>query len=165
MNLDFSTSGNGTPLSGGDYVSDDWALQGLLLSAAGGLGTSPRIFDTSSVGTEEFGDPDLGTPNEKCSPAGPGVGVGGEPGKPGENCVFLGNALIIQEDNAKPSVPDDNVDGGTITFEFITEAQFVYEIGLLDIDYASTLTVYHREGGNIVQTVINLELLGDNAGT
>lgn len=165
VNLDFSVSGDGTPLSRGDYVSDNFALQGLLLSAAGGLGTSPRIFDTSNVGDEEFGDFDLGTPNEKCSPAGPGVGVGGEPGKPGENCVFLGNALIIQEDNANPSVPDDNVDGGTITFEFITEAQFVYEIGLLDIDYASTLTVYYREGSKIVKKVINLKLLGDNSGT
>jgi len=35
-----------------------------------------RIYDTS----EDTGpDPGLGSPNERCTPSGPGVGKGGEP--------------------------------------------------------------------------------------
>jgi hypothetical protein len=163
VDIDFSVSADNTPISRGDYVSDDWAGVGLVLSASGGLGDVPRIFDTSNPGDELFGDIDLGSPNEKCEGGGPGKGKGGVPSAPGANCVPLGNALIIQEVNDNPNVPDDNVDGGKITLEFPDEAKYVYEMGLLDIDYAATLTVYHRTDEGVTKTVFNLQLLGDNA--
>lgn len=163
VNIDFSVSADNAPVSRGDYVSDEWAGLGLLLSASGGLGDVPRIFDTSNPGNNLFGDPDLGSPNALCEGGGPGKGVGGVPGAPGENCIPLGNALIIQEVNDSPAVPDDNVDGGKITFLFPTEAKFVYEMGFLDLDYAATLTVYHRKDEAVIETVISLQLLGDNA--
>lgn len=47
-----------------------------------------HVFDTS---LEDARDPDLGSPNEQCNPAGPGVGLGGIPGALGENCVAQGN--------------------------------------------------------------------------
>jgi hypothetical protein len=75
------------------------------MSAAGGFGTLPRTLDTANPGEEPFGDADLGAPNEKCTPPGPGVGAGGEPGLPGENCSPLGNVLIIQEENEDLTIP------------------------------------------------------------
>jgi len=99
--LDFDTYPDGTPLPGGKYVEKEWAAYGLTLSATGGFLDFPRLFDTSDIGNPNFGDADLGSPNERCTPSGPGVGEGGEPGEPGENCVPQGNVLIIQEDNGK----------------------------------------------------------------
>jgi hypothetical protein len=57
-----------------------------------------------------------------------------------------------------------NVDGGKIIFEFTTEAQYVNEMGFVDVDYATKMKVYHRTNEGIVETVINLTLLGDNSG-
>ena len=88
------------------------------------------------------GDPDLGSPNEMCSPAGPGTGEGGEPGEPVRNCEPLGNVLIIQEVNDCPDdIPDDAGDGGVLTLDFAeSRAVYVKELGLLDIDYATSIT-------------------------
>jgi hypothetical protein len=44
------------------------------------------------------------------------VGLSGEPGQPGENCIPQGNLLIIQESNK--ALPDDNQNGGVISFIF-----------------------------------------------
>ena len=75
--------------------------------------TNPlMIFDTENP---TGGDTDLGTPNSDF--AGPGIGSGGETGKPGENNVGLGNALIISTD-ADQMDPDKKDDGGVITIEF-----------------------------------------------
>lgn len=62
----------------------------------------PRLFTTSSAGN----DPDVGGPNEKCTPSSPGRSAEGEPSGAGPNSDPLGNESI--------SVPDDNVDGGSI---------------------------------------------------
>ena len=163
--INFDDLPDGTPLPGGAYVSTEWlSAYGVKLSASGGFSDLPRLFNTSDVGDQELGDPDLGSPNEKCSPPGPGVGVGGEPGMPGENCVPQGNVLIIQE--ADTEQPDDNVDGGTITFEFVSTADTVYEIGLMDIDYRSNIeVVYEDENGDEVTATIKIPLTGDNGVT
>jgi hypothetical protein len=124
---------NGTAIPGGTYVQDQWlAAYGLLLSACGGFGDAPRLFNTSDIGDELIGDSDLGSPNQFCSPSGPGVGAGGKPDQPGENCVPQGNVLIIQEEDTEQ--PDDSEDGCCITFDFINKVEYVYEIGLMDID-------------------------------
>lgn len=159
--IDFDTSPpGGAPLVGGDYLSNEWYnAYGLMLSATGGLSNKPRLFDTSHPGTTKLGDPDLGTPNQRCSGGGPGVGEGGEPKEPGENCEPLGNVLIIQEDNDHPEVPDDNVDGGTMTFKFDDPVR-VTKIGLLDIDYKSYLTVKTSNSGSFD---IPIPMLGDNS--
>ena len=44
------------------------------------------------------------------------MGVGGEPGQPGENCVPQGNVLIIQD--GRTDKPSDNGFGGSIEFCF-----------------------------------------------
>ena len=97
------------------------------------------------------------TPNSHCPQGGPGEGVGGMPGAEGENCEFLGNVLIIQEPNDDVSIPDDNVDGGVIFFDFTTPAQYIYDMRFIDIDYASSITVYYlTESGDLAEKVINL---------
>ena len=142
------------------YVKDQYAAYGLTLSASGGEGDSPRIFDTGNPGSQEEGDPDLGTPNESCG--GPGIGEGGRQGMPGENCQFLGNVLIIQEPgNGNMGIPDDNMNGGEMTLNF--KGQYVKEIGLLDVDYNAKLEIEFDHSSGIARRTISVPLLGDNS--
>lgn len=84
----------------------EWAKFGLVLSASGGNGDRPRLFDTENPRCEDGGgDPDLGAPNKACTPPGEGVGEGGTPDGNGPNCDPLGNVLIVQEPGT--SCPDD----------------------------------------------------------
>lgn len=124
-----------------------------------------RIFDTSTQNSE---DPDLGSPNQQCSPSGPGVGKGGIPGAPGENCEPQGNVLIIQESYTKPngsfnSEPDDNVFGGSITFSFDCALEKLLSIGLMDIEHKEKdfFTINKADGSAaIIKTIVGL---GDNS--
>lgn len=73
------------------------------------------IFDTAHP---TGGDVDLGTPNQYYG--GPGRGVGGQPGMPGENRVPRKMVLIIPENmgdvnqDGRVDAPDDNEYGGVI---------------------------------------------------
>jgi hypothetical protein len=61
-------------------------------------------------------------------------------------------------------IPDDNMNGGSIVFDFEPKAQFVSKIGLLDVDYKTTISVvYQTEGGTNTTKTINVPILGDNA--
>ena len=161
--VDFSKDAKGNLLERGKYVSDEWKALGLTLSSSGGYGTRPRIFDTSDPGNKDHGDPDLGTPNERCPGGGPGWGEGGEPDMPGANCEFLGNVLIIQEDNDDKTIPDDNVDGGEIEFRFSNAGQTVYEIGLLDVDCETSILVDYYADTGLKQASFDIPILGDNS--
>jgi len=144
----------------GKYVKDEYAEFGLTLTASGGEDDSPRIFDTANPGNEVEGDSDLGTPNKSCG--GPGTGIYGERGQPGENCDFLGNVLIVQEPgNADMSIPDDNMEGGEITLKF--QGQYVKEIGLLDVDYEAELIVEFNHSSGVARRTMNIPLMGDNS--
>jgi hypothetical protein len=161
VTVDFDLSAGNTPLPRGKYVSNEWADYALTLSTMGGLeGESrPRLFNTSIVGN----DPDLGSPNSKCNPAGPGIGEGGEPTGAGPNCNPLGNVLIIQNSDSSVTIPDDIVRGGTIFFDFKDEP-YVYEIGLLDMDYdASVTVVYRTASGQRTNETFEVPLKGDNS--
>jgi len=130
--VDFST------FNKGDYVRYQYLNDfGLEITSSGGYSANggPRVFDTSDPGTNNSnGDPDLGSPNEDCSNAGPGKGNGGEPGEEGENCIPIGNVLIIQESNK--IYPDDNGGGGSIMFHF-DDPVLVSDVGMMDIDETS----------------------------
>lgn len=89
-------------------------------------------------------DLDMGSPNEACG--GPGVGIAGAPGQPGENCVQLGKVLIAHNDDVvslravcsnsstHPScVPNDPMDGAEFMFNF-TEQAVLQKIVMLDVD-------------------------------
>jgi hypothetical protein len=120
--LDFGSDSLGNIITSDNYIKDEfygiWGVTITALASSGGYtpGGRARIFDTNKPGTAADGDPDLGSPNSKCKGGGPGVGLGGEPGMPGQNCKALNNVLIIQEDDKKS--PDDNHGGGTLTFDF-----------------------------------------------
>jgi hypothetical protein len=106
--ITFDTDADGNPLAPGEYVEYEWAKFGLVLSASGGVGDRPRLFDTANPRCENGtgGDPDLGAPNRECDPpGGPGKGAGGAPDGDGPNCDPLGNVLIVQEPGA--DCPDD----------------------------------------------------------
>lgn len=146
----------------GKYVTNEWAAYGLTLSASGGEGNAPRIFDTGNPGGEIDGDLDLGTPNVSCG--GPGTGEGGKEGAPGENCEFLGNVLIVQEPgNVNMSIPDDSMEGGEVTMQFQEEGQYVKEIGVLDVDYKAKLIVEFNHSSGIALRTMIIPLLGDNS--
>jgi len=167
VTVDFNTDANGNAIEAGRYVEDEWLSLGMTLQAEGGENTLPRILDSADPGGETkraCGDSDLGTPNEKClKNPGPGRGIGGEPGSLGENCEPLGNVLIVQEPGS--DCPDDNVDGGIITFGFsYPDGQYVKEIGLIDIDYKSSISVFYADNSGILQDrQIGIDLIGDNA--
>jgi hypothetical protein len=133
------------------------------ISASGGYLDVPRLLNTSDVGDEINGDRDLGSPNQRCSPSGPGVGVGGEPDMPGQNCVLQGNMLIIQESNAEQ--PDDNARGDMITFDFASKVKTVDAIGLMDIDEVGTnlMVTYEDESGNEQTKTIDVSVFGENS--
>ena len=160
VTIDFDTYPDGTPTLNGEYVSTEWFdSYGVILSASGGYLDIPRLLNTSDSSVEN----DLGSPNKKCTPPGPGSGEGGEPGMPGENCVPQGNVLIIQESNSE--IPDDNRDGGNITFDFSPNADIVYSIGLMDIGGTNTaIKVVHEDRfGTQNETTIIVIGLGNNA--
>jgi len=164
--VDFDKFGNGTNSSGGDYVKNEWLESNGFsidaLSTCGGFTPNgmARIFNTSSPGlTQKEGDPDLGSPNQMCAFTGPGQGIGGQPGQPGENCVPQGNVLIIQESNK--TSPDDNNEGGILCFDFVKPAE-VFWIGLMgivergdfiEVDFANSM----------IPTKIHFNGLGKNA--
>ncbi len=130
----------------------------------GGSGPHSLIlFDSAHPSGE---DEDLGTPNETSG--GPGVGVAGESGQPGENGEAFGNLLVIAEDlvDANPADgrvddPDDEAGGGSIRFTF-DEPAAVDGLMLIDIDENSRagFTLYHGE--TLVGTS-QAGALGDNS--
>lgn len=109
----------------GTVVTNQFAgAKGVEISCANQFGC--MIFNSSNP---TGGDWDLGSPNVKCG-GGPGTGKGGEAGKVGENCLSHGNILILSEDG-DASDPDDNMDGGTMSFAF-TECVELVSISTLD---------------------------------
>ena len=100
-----------------------------------------NVFNSSSI---TGGDTDLGSPNEGCTPSGPGVGAGGNPLSDFPNCEPQGNLLIVQEMNNGVLVAEDNPDderqGGCIIFTFEDPFELV-NMGIMDID--------EDEGANI----------------
>lgn len=122
----------------------------MLIDVSGSTTDTATIFDTSvpfpgnAPNPNDFGDPDLGSPNEACVPPGPGESAEtpnlAAPGQVGANCTAVGKALIIAEnttdalDNSTMDFddylsgsgpadglidwPDDESDGGVITLTF-----------------------------------------------
>jgi hypothetical protein len=163
--ISFNEDASGNPVARGAYIENEWIEYGFTLSAEGGVGTLPRVFDTACPGVEtpgSCGDSDLGAPNQACSGRGPGQGAGGIPGQQGENYDPHGNELIVQEPGE--SCPDDNVDGGIITFDFpFGSGHYVKEIGHLDIDYETIAFVATQTPNGFSEREIVVPPLGDNS--
>jgi hypothetical protein len=71
------------------------------------------------------------------------LGKNGE--NPFQNCDYLGNMLIIQEDNKYGEQPDDNQDGGVVMMDFSPMVD-------LNVDYpVSIVIVYKNDEGKVKQ--------------
>jgi hypothetical protein len=67
------------------------------------------------------------------------------------------NVLIIQEDTVEE--PAASLEGGMMFFDFVQEAEIVYEIGLMNIQGGdSYITVVYREGD--IQVVKKIDVVG-----
>lgn len=162
---DFAGPAAGTVIAGTTPfgpVAPGTTFPGYTLSVinSGGGPQSLIIFDSSNPTGE---DPDLGSPNETCG--GPGVGVGGEVGQPGENCVAQGNLLIVAEDIVDANTdnivddPDDEAGGGTIIFEFDTQVDLV-SITIMDIDNETAAV---STNSDTLMVTVNATDEGDNS--
>lgn len=150
--------------SPGTVINNQYAALGVTIAADNARLGGPdlaMIFDSSAP---TGGDTDLGTPNQDFLVSGlpgPGVGSGGSLGAVGENNTALGNILIISEDGDSND-PDDEAQGGTITFTFDTAVR-IDHIELLDIDTdesgGTVVTVTTSSG----QQSFNIAALGNNS--
>lgn len=157
--FDFLTN-NGQPLNRGDIVSSI-TNDGLTMTIeveSNGENDVAMIFDTSNPGP----DPDLGTPNEKCPGGGPGVGAGGEPGQPGENCRFLGNVLIIPKDVGPDVEPNDESTGGLVKLTF-SQPVTVLHTEVLDIEENGLFITFFDSDGNQIGETVSPAGLGNNS--
>jgi hypothetical protein len=104
-----------------------------------------NVFDSSNILSVDD-DPDLGSPNRKCNPKGPGRGRGGNPGAAFPNCKPLNNLLILQNPTITDR-PNDDPNGGCFAFDFTELFDLsnvlvsIDDIGLLDIEEGATITV------------------------
>jgi len=161
--VSFEHAADGSPLPPGSYVENEWKEYGLTLSALGGFGGLPRLFDTSvyRYPGSEGSNTDLGAPNQACEPPGPGIGEGGAPGMEGENCEPLGNVLIVQAKGV--DAPDDSGPGSVLVFDFAPPGAIVHELGLLGIDRTAPVIVTHETESGEFQKRFNLRVLGSNS--
>lgn len=87
------------------------------------------------------------SPNNQCTTPGAGVGEGGKPGQPGENCVPQGNVLT-------------ETDGNMITITFSSIVTKVISIGLLNVadgDTSAAITALTST------TTVRVPNLGENS--
>jgi hypothetical protein len=120
------------------------------------------VFDSSLPGD----DLDLGTPNATCG--GPGVGQGGVLGAAGENCMPLGNLLVIAGDLVDADSPrgvlddpDDEPGGGMIIFDFY-DPVIVESLTLVDLDDGQPAILDLYGAGGLLGSVTT-PTLGDNS--
>ena len=144
-------------LQAGDIVTEQYAGLGIHITTDDPVAHPAMIFDSFNP---TGGDPDLGTPNRDFG--GPGIGVGGEFGQPGQNSIPLGKVLIISEDGDQTD-PDDNAGGGTIIFTFDVAVE-LHSVGILDIDGAESMGVVtaYNGAGDVVASG-TMQPLGDNS--
>jgi hypothetical protein len=142
---------------------------GVTISAISDGGYSPgkaaRVVDTSDA-TGLFGSTDLGSPNELCKTAGPGVGSGGVPIKlssmavnvsnPMVNCEGLGNVLIAQAANMID--PVSNPGGSEIIFD-LQKPGTVVDLTLFNVLKKTIIVLVQPTG---IQTKISVKPTGPN---
>jgi len=174
LRLNFDASANGESLPGGTIVDEQWAELGVHLRCENGhrAGRSvshhcespgslhPDLCLAFDSVTPTGGDFDLGTPHEDFG--GAGVGPGGAQGQPGSNETSLFNLLIIAENatdddnNGLVDDPDDEGDGGQMTFEFDMPVT-IASVSVVDIDSGEnggTIVTCIDESGDKITTSI-----------
>lgn len=150
----------GTNTFGGQVSSDPWV--DFNITAFGNQGPSSAIiFDTAHP---TGNDADLGTPNAGFG--GPGIGVGGAPGTPGENRKPQGKVVIIPKEltdvnrDGRVDDPNDSGYGGRIAFLWAAPA-VVTRLTMVDVEEAGGVVNQFRNGQLIASFPIIP--LGDNS--
>lgn len=142
--LDFDTLPNGMPLKQGPLKGDEWREYGVRLYSLPG---SLHILDST------IANGGYGTPNNRCDQPGTGVGSGGEPGMPGQNCEAQGNILLIGE-----GVPS------TIVIDFNKPWKPIDWMSLINIEQNVTVTILSLLPSNAFETLeIEVPSLGVNS--
>lgn len=165
--IDFNGLPAGTVVAGQDpsgiMLVGDFYDEFTLGCVNNGGGPPSIVIFNSEVPTG--GDADLGTPHQDFG--GPGVGRGGEEGRPGENNRSFGHLAIIAEntfdgdsDNLVDD-PDDEAYGGVFIFEF-TKVVIVRRVVLIDIDCDETAEVRLYGGEGLIAT-LHASPLGSNS--
>jgi hypothetical protein len=99
VTVDFTNASDGTLLSEGMDISQQWQRDGVVIHATSWLSifvTTAKIFDTGSqMCIQSTSSYEFGSPNQSC-PGGGGLGrgIGGAVGTEGENCSPLGSKSI-----------------------------------------------------------------------
>lgn len=115
------------------------------INANGGAPNLAVIFDTNPPVTG--GDVDLASPFVNSVT--------------GEVRTDFNNALIVQENGARPIVPDDRAAGGILNFEFASLISFG-TVSLLDARAGSFVTVL-RDGTNVLRLNVTAANESDTA--
>jgi len=153
--LDFESDGGGAGLVRGQVIDDELAALGIHVTSHDQHRYPAMIFDTAHP---TGGDLDLGTPNEDFG--GPGIGRGGESGRPGENRRPQGKVLIVSEDGHSWD-PDDRQAGGKLYFSF-DEPVDVASISVVDVDESGGYVKAYDGDGDVLAAV-PLPDLGNNS--
>jgi hypothetical protein len=157
--IGFETDAAGAALVTGQIIDTEWSAWGVNVTTKNPSAHPAMIFDTANP---TGGDWDLGTPNSDFG--GPGIGVGGQTGRPGVNDRALGKVLIVAERN-NPADPDDNANGGTLIFTFDYPVR-MDEVQILDIDHmgeAGVVLAYSDVAGKKLIATGRMLGLGDNS--
>jgi len=160
--LDWENDGMGNPLAAGTPITNQYANLGINISTDNNNGPDfAAIFDS---GNPTGGDHDLGTPNQNFG--GPGIGNGGQMGQTGANTTALDNILIIQERYQMCGnvfcTPDDDANGGTISFDF-DDPYTVETIVIVDADDGNPSGAVVTIDANTGSYTLNFPSLGDNS--
>ena len=159
--LNFERNRYKTQMVGGYNIDpyEYWELYGVRMKVypKAGTGYAPRhmakAYDTRLTPMNaNYGDFDLGSPNQGCPGGGPGRGSGGAPLKPngqpnpGVNCITQGTVAIIQRDDK--FFARANPAGGKMVFEFRYPVH-LRKIRLMDADegIGDYITVWTRDTG------------------
>ncbi len=161
VTLAFELDELGNPLLTGQII--DTELDGVTVSAFNPSGPDLAIIFDSAAPTGT--DYDLGTPNSDFG--GPGFGMGGESGAPGENSGDHDNVLIIAEDahdfndDGLIDDPDDEAGGGVLTFVF-DDPVSILSVDILDIEDNNS-AVFARDASLTLLSSTPISNLGDNS--
>ncbi len=159
--LDWDTDGLGNALPAGTPITNQYANLGINIVADNNNGPDwAVIFDSSNP---TGGDTDLGSPNQAFG--GPGIGSGGASGA-GANMTALNNILIIQEHSQMCGpvfcTPDDDANGGTITFTF-DDPMTVETIVIVDADDGNPSGAVVTIDANSGSYTLSFPSLGNNS--
>lgn len=147
--LDFDHFADTSLLPAGQIIDDEWAAQGVTISAVNNNGPDAVIIFDSANPTG--GDFDLQTP-----------GYGPNNISPQGNLLIIAEDLVDANGDGLVDDPDDDEDGGVITIDF-TEPVIMCSLALIDMDDGSIGSVIRFFDGNTLLNTIVLPSIGDNS--